>query len=318
MAYGPRGNNLTLTLVNSIREFFPYSPIVFSTWSGSPTTEFLGKAETIFSEDPGSGPRYSANFSTELNNINRQIRSSKAGLQAITTPYAVKLRSDLVFKNKNLLHLLKALPDTPKGPFQIFHKYVVVIDRLTFSPAKKNNFVFHVTDMMQAGLTDDLKYYWSLPEISKSEENYYDQACSQRLEEVGWHLPEFRGEQYCFRNLLKDRLGFVLSRTDLPDKDLPFRTEEVFDANLIPCRMPSLGLEIQKSDYYWTWRDSWVSSLYARTFFNWLSGAQKNGVKFRTPFPVALSEARGELLAFLYRKGFNFMAGSGRERKRDK
>ena len=294
VAVGPEGENQTLNLLQSIRRFFPGSPVILSTWVGQPIEGF-DSCRIVFSSDPGSGLRIAG--ASELNNINRQIRSTRAGLDEVRTEYAVKLRSDLLFHKGLLARLLPRLPKTTGGSLAIFERYVLVLDRLTFDPRKKENPVLHVTDMFQAGLTSDLKSYWSQPFISEEDERWFlkEPAVSNG------HLPRFRAEQYFWKNLVASRTSFELESSETRENELPWPTVDTFKANLIPLKFPSIGLTLQKPEYRWNWKDSWVSSTYAYTYFDWLKNNPTRIRSIGLPASSLYWEYRGEILRRLDR-----------------
>ena len=133
IALDSSGNNLTERLLESIKLFYPNSKIVFSTWENE-NIELIPGVQIIQSKDPGSGLRYRNGIE---NNINRQIISTRAGLSKVTTKYVIKLRSDLLIEGNSLGTLLSKLPKTISSEYSIFQRYVIVLDRLTFSPRKK-------------------------------------------------------------------------------------------------------------------------------------------------------------------------------------
>jgi hypothetical protein len=238
----------------------------------------------------GSGSRIVG--SAEQNNINRQIISTRAGLAEVRTEYAVKLRSDLLFHNAVLADVVKRLPRTPGGFLTFFERYVLVLDRLTFDPRKKANPVLHVTDMFQAGLTSDLTTFWNQPVMSRKEELWFakDPSISNG------YLPRFRAEQYFWKNVVALHTSFELESSETPENQLPWATADTFTPNLIPVKFPSIGLSLQKPEYHWSWRDSWVSSTYAYTYLDWLRSYTGRSKSIGLPLSSLYWEYRGEVL----------------------
>lgn len=314
VVYDSKKVNLTKRLVQSIRRNFPKSPIVFSTWVDQDTLD-VSADEVIKQSDPGSGLRY-MNLK-EKNNINRQILSSRAGLERVKTNFAVKVRSDLFFESKALSRLIYDLPATPDMRSSIFEHFVIVLDRLTMSPAKKPNPALHVTDMFFAGYTSDLLKIWSIQPMTYQQEYYYLNQPFTRAQQVNFHIPEFRAEQYIVVQLVKEFLGFELPSIDTRNSELPIPTEEILDCNFIPFRLPTLGIAIQKESYLWTASNSWISSIYARTFFDWYFKGGGRKLNYKLPYSNLYWEIRGEFFALLYRLGFNFLPSAISERQRE-
>jgi hypothetical protein len=289
VAFGLDGSNQTLNLLASIRRFFPGSPVVFSTWVGQPVEGFED-CKLVVSPDPGSGLRIAGD--SQQNNINRQILSTRAGLAEVQTEYAVKLRSDLLFHKGVLAVVLARLPETPGGNLTFFERYVLVLDRLTFDPRKKANPVLHVTDHFQAGLTADIKAYWSQPFMSEAEEGWFLKDPSMS----SGYFPRFRAEQYFWKNLVASHTSFELESSETAENELPWSTVDTFKNNLIPLKFPSIGLTIQKAAHHWTWKDSWVSSTYAYTYLDWLKDNPGRYRSIGLPLSSLYWEYRGEVL----------------------
>jgi len=313
VAFDSVGRNLTRNLIESILLHFPNSPVIFSTWE-SENVEFAFGVKLVTSKDPSSEIRFLG--SKEKNNINRQIVSTLAGLNEVKTDLVVKLRSDLIVDNDRLGKLIQKIPKTLNHPLTIFSNYVIVLDRLTFSPAKKDNFTLHVTDMLQAGRTSDIIKIWNIQTMTLEQEVFYQSSTPEQLALVGNHLPEFRAEQYFWNELIKKELGFGIQSS--LDRILPnnIRVEELFQFNIVPMRFPTIGISIQKETYEWSKEDSWISSIYAFTFADWLRFARKMNIAVNFPIRHLFWEIRGELYGFLYRKGSNFPPTSKIQRRR--
>jgi hypothetical protein len=308
------GGNLTENLFESIRHFYPGSKIVFSTWEGERVGSKRG-IQVIQSKDPGSGLRYRNRV--EQNNINRQIISTVSGLNAVTTDYVVKLRSDLLVHGKSLGTILSRIPETINHEYSVFEKYVIVPDRLTFSPRKKLNPALHVTDMLQAGLTSDIKKLWDIPLMSLNQEVFYKYVSPEISKEVSDHLPEFRAEQYFWNEFIYRELGIRLPDTRARRLSNGFEVEDFFNLNIIPFRFPTIDISIQKEIYAdWSKNDSWISAIYAHTYRDWKQFARSRGISFRLPLRNSFWEFRGAIYGDFYKKGFDFPPKSKIQRAR--
>jgi len=313
VAFNSKGTNLTEKLIQSIRLFFPNSQIILSTWEHE-NLNFVDGIRVVQSRDPGSGVRYRHGLN---NNINRQIISTNAGLNLVKTKYVVKVRSDLLIEGSSLGKIILKLPDTIENDFSIFKKYVIVLDRLTFSSRKKENPALHVTDMLQAGLTSDITKMWNLPLMSFEQERFYENASIEISKQVRNHIPEFRAEQYFWNELIFKEFGVRLPNTLSRAINAEIEIEDLFNLNIIPFRFPTLGISIQKESYAsWSRKDSWVSSIYAHTFFDWKQFAREQRIPLKLPLRNLFWEYRGALYGYIYNKGFNFPPGSKLHRTR--
>jgi hypothetical protein len=287
--------------------------LIFSTWEDQ-ELEFIEGEKVVLSKDPGSGLRYQN--VTASNNINRQIVSTFAGLRQVRTPYVVKMRSDLLVTNSRLGSILRKIPATPNNELSTFKNYVIVPDRLTFSPRKKTNPALHVTDMLQAGVTSDVLSLWDIPRMTYEEEFYYLEVKPKLLDSVRKHIPEFRAEQYFWNKHLCKQKGLKLSTTFSSHIGEGIETEAIFSSNIIPFRFPTIGVEIQKEGYDWSSRDSWISSIYAYTYSDWKRDVRKLGIKIDLPIGFLFWELRGQFYGFVYRRGLNLAPYSKLQRFR--
>ena len=81
--------DLALKCTNSIRKFFPDSEIILSTWQDQDAGG-LPVDQIVRNEDPGGFE----DLNGEKLNVNRQILSTRKGLEVATRRYAVKFRAD--------------------------------------------------------------------------------------------------------------------------------------------------------------------------------------------------------------------------------
>lgn len=163
------GENSTFAGIKRTREIFPQSPIIFSTWEGTDTFRYIElNVEIVLSEDPGSCYRDKRN--KILMNLNRQLISSAQGISRVSTPYSVKLRSDLFPLNRKILDCF-GMPEVflPRNnDYAYTTKRVLVLDVTSIDPRLEEPLPFHPCDWLYAGLTTDLQIFFPLDR--KSEE----------------------------------------------------------------------------------------------------------------------------------------------------
>lgn len=149
---GPIAEN-TASNLESIRNFYPRSKIILSTWPDQ-CLDGLQFDCVMINKDPGPVKTYSNHGI----NTNRLIVSSINGLSNVKTKRAVKIRTDI-----GLTKYSTELFSESKGHF--FNKKIVGLDLFFRNPFKSNK-LFHIGDLFMAGLTDDLKNLWSLPLVT--------------------------------------------------------------------------------------------------------------------------------------------------------
>ena len=168
----PRG--MTHEVVQSVRHVLPGAKIVISTWDGSGAEDF-GAEMVVYSSDPGGSP-YAPG--ARLNNVNRQIVAMRAGLERIDTRWALKLRSDTKLVSAGMATLWPRYQARNPG-YGVFERRIVTSAILTYNARLCigsrlfTPFLFHVNDMIQFGLTSDLRRLWYIPTMPLSDFEFF-------------------------------------------------------------------------------------------------------------------------------------------------
>lgn len=174
--------------VAKTRAALPHATIVLSTWDTlALPTEFdsadkLGIDQLILNPDPGGLPNIKFGYDAP-NNVNRQIISTQAGLNQVSTEYALKLRTDSYLLNDNLLqfyryytqqvtlHSQRHLSSKSEGTD---YSPIVVPSFFTIDPSMFEHMAFHISDWAQFGKTERLQAFWSAPLMSRDNATYFE------------------------------------------------------------------------------------------------------------------------------------------------
>lgn len=220
----------TKLCLDSIRRNFPGCTIILSTWENT-NIRGLTYDKIIFNKDPGSAVY---NIGGTFNNINRQILSSYEGLKSVTTQYAAKVRSDLIFESPVFLTYFNKFLNYNED-YRLVKSRMIILSMYSRNLADISDGVhlqnYHPSDWFCFGYTEDvIKYYSaplipSIPEFSrffldfdKREKLPYEHAFFQ-------HCPEqylgayFRGLNASQENIItlsdvsrqKDSLQFLVN-----------------------------------------------------------------------------------------------------------
>lgn len=146
----------------SIKRHYPDSEIVISTWADEETDQ-LEWDHLIQSEPPAPIIDRRGN----VNNINRQILSTKLGLQKSMRPYALKFRADHCFHSDSFSCIRLTDCDLPKVP-RLFKQPITVSNYVIRNPVKVP-FLFHLSDIVQFGRTEDLTALWDTELVTPNE-----------------------------------------------------------------------------------------------------------------------------------------------------
>lgn len=170
---------ITKKCLKSVRQYLPGAHIILSTW---PDQDLAGLDydELVISPDPGPNIRYfKANGEPQRFNNNRQIVSTKAGLNRVKTPYAVKLRSDNFLTGSMFVEIQGRYPARSEK-FRFLRERVVVSNVFTRKYAKGFPVAYHLSDFFYFGRTEDLMSLWDLDllhnatdPIKENEVSYY-------------------------------------------------------------------------------------------------------------------------------------------------
>jgi hypothetical protein len=186
-------------VLQSVRNVLPKAEVVLSTWEGVDYTPInpLYYDKLVLSPDPGGFPLVADG--SVLNNVDRQVRSTAAGIAQVTRPYCLKIRTDMVLTHTDFL--------------SYFEKYTVYQEeyRLVKSRMLNNasgtgdpfwNLPLHPADFFLFGYTEDVKAFFSAlpyPEADKQYQHIYLAILTQLFPPV---LNKQLPETYLFTSFL--------------------------------------------------------------------------------------------------------------------
>lgn len=138
------------------RQAFPGAEVIVSCWVGDRTDSICSQADQlVVSCDPGP-----QRYSNGVLNVNRQIVSSRAGLEVATRPYVLKARSDIVFRNARLwveyhLHRWRFRQSRGRDP-------ILITNLTTVNPRRQERY-FALCDWIYLGPLDAMTELLSTP-----------------------------------------------------------------------------------------------------------------------------------------------------------
>lgn len=223
------------------------SHLILSTWTKpDPSTE-RECAHVVISEDPGS---YPIDRKGTPNNLNRQIVSTCNGLQAVETPYALKLRTDCGIVNDNLLRL-DISRNSGDGPRRaVFHHKVVIPRFATKNEFACTPFLFHPSDVAAFGLTEDIRRLYDHPLAQSADWNLTETSANHRVAELmkkSMLVCKNTPEQYLFLSAIRSA-GFDihLHHPNAFTEDLAAESRLWMQENFVVLAEEDFGLEHTK------------------------------------------------------------------------
>jgi hypothetical protein len=168
----PLQERVTYKTLKSVREILPDAELILSTWNGS-NVAGLDYDVLLQSEPPPAWKRADG----WINNVNRQIVSTLAGLNRATRPLAMKLRSDCELHGSGFLDLFDRY-SSKERPTKVFKQRLVTCS--LFSRRPQDLLLFHVSDLFHFGRLDDMKCLWDIPMAPENETSDWHTASGHR------------------------------------------------------------------------------------------------------------------------------------------
>lgn len=161
-------DNNFLEFAQRTRAVFPKSPIIVSTWESCRVPCSAPVDQIVRSMDPGPLP--GIKFNDKPNNINRQIVSARAGLDAVETPFAMKLRTDTFLEHDGAVREFErySLAEGLKS------RRILTTSFFTIDPRMFEHLPFHASDWFQMARTENLKAYWGAAIYAPEDAIYYE------------------------------------------------------------------------------------------------------------------------------------------------
>ncbi len=156
---------LTPQCLTSIRKHLPEAQIILSTWEGANCTD-LDYDKIVLNQDPGGIVIDTHKGRPIYNNTNRMIYSTNQGLQVVDTPYVLKLRTDIILQDADFLRYWNMYPKR-QDKFQLFEhrvlNYYLFAPQFNWRLCRRIPTLFHPSDWMFFGLTQDVKRLFDIP-----------------------------------------------------------------------------------------------------------------------------------------------------------
>ncbi|MEW4562454.1 WavE lipopolysaccharide synthesis family protein [Bremerella sp. JC770] len=247
----PPEQQKTRQALESARRVFPDSEIILSTWQGT-DVDSLPFDKVVFSPDPGGFPIATGVPDWPLNNVNRQLLSTLAGLKQASGIYAMKLRSDFALTNSEFCSYFGKYKSPGRG-MQFVEERVLSCSIYARNPRlrRHNRFCMHPSDFFFFGNREDLLRIFDRPLVTVEDQTWFHERPDRRAllpedPQYDTYLARYCPEQSIW-------IGFVEKYTDVPvehafdrNKAAMKMTEESFAANLVILEPNQLQLVAAK------------------------------------------------------------------------
>lgn len=231
---------LTSRSISAIRKYFPGAVIVLSTWIGQ-EAEDLTYDKLVLSQDPGPTiVKYHKNGSPHTVNVNRQIVSTLAGLKAVETKYAMKLRSDNVLNSARLKNLLLRYPKRA-SEHKLTKERIISSNVFAKEYSQGLPIPFFPSDFFQFGRSEDLLALWDIPLI---EDYQYDKKLAGKRQSKLYPWPDLHVEQTLWLSFINKYIPIQMPHKFGTGRKQLKLSRKIIANNLIIAERAELDLEV--------------------------------------------------------------------------
>jgi hypothetical protein len=144
------------------RRLFPMAQLVCAVSSHDGTdTGMIERRCDVFvraAEEPALPPIKTD--SPGPNNVNRMIATARAGIAQASGRYVLRIRSDLLLRDRSFVALYDEGNACPRGDWALFEQRVLIPEVFTLNPFTLSRMPFHYSDWFHFGLRDDVAAIW--------------------------------------------------------------------------------------------------------------------------------------------------------------
>lgn len=241
---GPIYADITDKTVANIRDMFPDSQIIVSTWAGS-NYKNQNADIVVESDDPGGFPLY--DNPKILNASNRQIVSTMAGLRQATRLYSLKIRTDMFFKNTNFLKYWDRYP-VRSNEYKILKHRILLSTSFAPNPHREPK-PFHPSDWFFFGLTEDLVTVFDSPLCPEPETARYFETHPRPIVKYDSWIPaltQYPAEQYIWVAFLRRFIDMKFQHCfDIENGNIE-KSEQIFANNTVLLDAVKIGYDSYK------------------------------------------------------------------------
>ena len=210
----------TVRCLVSLRRHLPGAEVILSTWEGTDVAG-LDFDLLILNKDPGA-----INYNkTHPNNLNRQLLSTKAGLEKASRPNTLKLRSDMALTGSGFLRTFDAFPARDERYTLFSHRLAACLMFSTKNEIDRRGNVlwrpFHVSDWWYFGCIEDIEALFSAAPVLEPDFSHYFETRAKPAgkpvisPDAMWRMSP---EQYFLSQLVRKRFP-TLRFADMFDYD---------------------------------------------------------------------------------------------------
>ena len=188
----------TAEVVHQLRHLFCGAEIILSSWRNS-NLKSICADKIIQSDDPGGV--VADPVTQTMNNVNRQLVSTKAGIAAATRPFILKTRTDILFRDTKFLEYWGKYDDL-SSPF--LGNRLLICNYYTRNPRIFNT-CFHPSDWIMFGRAEDIRAYYNGISLMSDEDGIWFRNHPKASTFFTNYLCRYTPEQHIFLSFLRQK-----------------------------------------------------------------------------------------------------------------
>lgn len=233
----------TANIIKGFREAAPGCEIILSTWTRDESLTHQVDAY-IINADPGTLPVTYQGQIIRVENVNRQIISTVAGLKQTSKKFSIKWRTDFEVDSKKLRKFLKVYLTKIESSSVAGRDLIVVSAINTANPYAGIGLIGHVSDWVYLGRTQYLLRM--MPTKTIASEKINTEIPADRVHKKIFPFARFSVEQWMLRDGLRGEFDFYSDTFSAPDMIRKFLT--ILGRGFIVVNPRTMGLISHKYD----------------------------------------------------------------------
>ena len=246
--------------IKSIRQFFPESKLILSTWLGEDTDPVWQYCdEIVLNHEPESKFNIfiSGHTPQKLNNVNKQQFAMSEGMKKVKTKYAVRFRTDFELMNDSFLDFYVTWNNIcckREKKYHTFDGKILSVNTFIQNPdVYANGHSYMLSDCFLFGKTTDMMELWDGYQVSDEIMNYFDKNPNTAYENYEDFNYKYIAEQIFLLHVIEKKhinLKIPAYYGDSSDEKIIEDYERFIASNIVIGNHDELGIHSRFDDLY--------------------------------------------------------------------
>ena len=239
---------LTQKCLQNLRRDLPGAELILSTWRGA-DTRGLDFDVLVESDDPGGLCYHNGLMDGRriLNNVNRQIVTTRNGLMRATRPYALKIRTDFWLEGRAFLEFWEQFPRRGEA-WRVLEERVLNCTVYARNPRRHLPFAYHPSDWVFFGRREDVLAIWNIPLAPEPETSrWFDDKPRPARDPYPNATNRYTPEQYIWTAFLRKHAPLHLDHQFEVSRAIIEGSEQSIANNLVLLEPGQWGLKFERS-----------------------------------------------------------------------